>query len=411
MNNFNNKTQEWWIQKQQKDSTLQELQEDKSFVVKDGILYKTAIKSRNLQQNQVCKVVPSHLVNEIIEFYHNSQFAGHSGSNKTKSRLLQAGYWFPDMDGSITTITKRCSICQQVKGNKSGHTQLTNTSSDLPFKRVAIDHFGPLPQSENGSVHILVVIDMFSRFVELYPVKSLVPMELANSFYGQFILRHGVPEQVMLDNARTFSSEFNQELARLCGIELQFTPAYHAASNGMIEKFMKTLRSMILLYTEQAQIVSQWDKHLRVLRFVYNNTYHSSIKAIPFELVHGRTARTPLNPNVESNLPSLYRGNKTPQRYFGDQLLENLQLAFDSVLEARKLYSKEDIQVYQSGDKVMMFNFQLSTSRKPRKLSYDWLGPLRVTEVLSETRLNLKYCDSQKDVSNVHTSHLKPFYE
>lgn len=134
-------------------------------------------------------------------------------------------------------------------------------------------------------------------------------MELAKVFYEDFILRHGIPEQVLLDNAKTFASQFNQELANMCNIELLFTPAYHAASNEMVEKFMKTLRTMILIYTTQETITRDWDVHLKMLRFVYNNTYHSSNQAIPFELVHGRVARTPLVQTEEVKLPDLYKQN------------------------------------------------------------------------------------------------------
>lgn len=278
------------------DEQLVELIEssDKSFQIKDGILYKITIKPRNLKANIVCKVIPAQLVKETILFFHNSTFACHAGANKTKKQLLQAGFWFQDMDSKISNFTRSCQIYQEIKGYRSQHTQLSITASDLSFKKVAIDHFGPLPKSAYGNIHVLVVIDMFSRYVEIFPVTSLLPMELARTFYNNFILSHGFPEQVSLDNARTFFIEFNKQLAELCDIELNFTPHHHQASNGMVEKFMATLQTMILGYVNQETIVSRWDEQLRLLRFVYNNTYHASLQTSPFELVHGRLAKTPL---------------------------------------------------------------------------------------------------------------------
>lgn len=413
INNFNIQDNDWWKAQQEQDQQLQDLKEEnnKSFQTRNGVLYKVNIKPRILNKNQVCKVVPAQLIEEVVKFYHDSTFAGHSGANKTKHRLLQAGYWFQDMDDKIAKYTRACITCQRIKGNRASHTQLSTTASDLPFKKVAVDYFGPLPKSENDFVHILVVIDMFSRYVELFPVTSLMPMELARTFYNQFILRHGVPEIVMLDNATTFTSEFNRQLAALCEMELQFTPAHHQASNGMVERFMATLRTMLLVYTRQESIVTKWDEHLRLLRFVYNNMFHASIQTSPFEVVHGRRARTPLVGNTEVQLPPLYRNTTTPQRNFAEHLLENLTSAFDAILEARKLHMKEDIKTYELEEKVMLFNNKISGKRSPRKLAMDWSGPWLVTEVLSETRYNLKNEETSKCLQNIHSYHMKPFFE
>ena len=238
------------------------------------------------------------------------------------------------METTITDYTKSCQLCQKVKGNQSKQThQLSITASDLPFKKVAMDHFSPLSKTENGNVYVLLVIDMmFSRYVKVFPVASLLPMELAQALYNNYILRHGVPEQVLLDNGSTFTSEFNKQLAELCGMELQFTPAYHQASNGMVEKFMATLRQMILIYCQEETIATKWDQHLRLLRFVYNNTYHASIQTSPFELVRGRLARTPpLIQNQEVKLPPLYRNSVTPQRHFFCRLFgEQFRISFSS---------------------------------------------------------------------------------
>ncbi|KAG0733958.1 hypothetical protein G6F66_012035 [Rhizopus arrhizus] len=240
-------------------------------------------------------------------------------------------------------------------------------------------------------------------------------MELAKTFYNGFILRHGVPEICFQDNATTFASEFNRQLATFAGIELQFSPPHVASSNGLVERYMKTLRNMLLIYCNQETIKTTWDTQLRLLRFVYNNMYHAQIKTSPFELVHGRKARTPLYLTEEEQrltYPSEYRNMDTPQLYFAKELSKNLKTTFDIVFEQMNQYEEApESYGYKNNEKVLVFNMQLSSSRNPRKLAYDWHGPFIVENVLSKTRYDLKQVSTGKILKNMHISLMKPFYE
>ncbi|KAI8049286.1 hypothetical protein BDF21DRAFT_433075 [Thamnidium elegans] len=67
--------------------------------------------------------------------------------------------------------------------------------------------------------------------------------------------------------------------------------------------------------------------------------------------------------------------------------------------------------LYNINDKVMVFNNSNTSSKKPRKLAMDWSDPWSVTNILSKTRYNLKNCSSGKELTNMHSYHLKPFFE
>ncbi|KAI8880790.1 hypothetical protein K501DRAFT_190599, partial [Backusella circina FSU 941] len=140
---------------------------------------------------------------------------------------------------------------------------------------------------------------------------------------------------------------------------------------------------------------------------------HSSIKASPFELVHGRHARTPLCVSDQDlNLPPLYRNVDTPQRLFAKELSKKLELAFKTVYDNVKDFEEnQNMQVFQEGDKVMLFNMALSSKNKPRKLAFDWLGPFIIEKKLSTTRFNVKDLSSDKLLENTHVSLIKPYFE
>lgn len=220
-------------------------------------------------------------------------------------------------------------------------------------------------------------------------------MELAKTFYQGFILRHGVPEVCLQDNGTSFASEFNNEMSKFVGIELQFSPPYVAPFNGLVERFMKTLRQMILIYCNQDNIKDTWDTHLRLIRFMYNNMYHSSIEKSPFELVRGRRDRHPtFITDVEDDikLPAGYRNTDTPQFHFAKVLMSKLNDASQVVYQEIKKYGNDqEYHTFKQGDKVLTFNMKVSSTPKPRKLAFDWYGPLVIESSISNTRFNLKY--------------------
>ena len=92
---------------------------------------------------------------------------------------------------------------------------LDNTSSDFPFLRAALDFFGPLPVSLNQNKYVLVVIDCFTRYVVIYPVQSTTQDELVKVFFNRFVLRHGVPKEILTDGGPPFNSIFFTQLTKV----------------------------------------------------------------------------------------------------------------------------------------------------------------------------------------------------
>lgn len=264
----------------------------------------------------------------------------------------------------------------------------------------------------------MVVMDTFSKYVEVYPMKTTQAMEMAKVFYSQFITRHGLPVEILSDNGAPLGSEFIRELAKYMEINLLFTPPRHPESNGIVERFMRTLRQTILTYVEQPTVVTQWDSKLRMIRFVYsNNMLNQATGFSPFEIVHGRNARTTQVAMKDKNKPKLYRDTAaTPQSNFAAALKQDVDAIFEHVYTKSSTLQDDQgkVNALQVGDLVYLFNTAISTKRKPRKLSMDWLGPMKVIKVNSSTprydvlehgtRLKKKHL-------NVHISMLKKHHE
>jgi hypothetical protein len=200
-------------------------------------------------------------------------------------------------------------------------------------------------------------------------------------------------------------------------VDLKFSPPYHPQSNGLIEKFMGTLRRMILTYINPQHINSNWDRQLRIFRFIYNTTHHSTTNNTPFFLVHGREARLPLvsgkiiTPPTSSH-SSFHDENAISAEQYIDIMNENLNAAFDIIYERHKSSSPTSQQnKYSENDKVLLFNSQLSNKQqnRHRKLLLDWLGPYIVTEITSPSTVSLKDLNSSKSWKNVHVHRIKPY--
>jgi hypothetical protein len=94
------------------------------------------------------------------------------------------------------------------------HTNPFTTATYYPMERIAVDSIGPLPPDEDGNKHIIVLIDCFSRYVCLYPVKDATAKSAAKAllkFFGHF----GVPPQVLTDNGPMFVNELIEEFMKL----------------------------------------------------------------------------------------------------------------------------------------------------------------------------------------------------
>lgn len=239
-------------------------------------------------------------------------------------------------------------------------------------------------------------------------------MELASLFYYSFCMRHGIPHEILSDNGPPFGSSFITELAKFTNISILFSPAHHPESNGLVERFMKTMKQMILVYVHQEEIVKKWDVKLKIIRFTYNNMYHSSLHFSPFELVHGRMARTPIATIDNNYVPPQYRNTDTPQAHFAKALSKELHKAFQIVWDHQNQHTQNNLNnnpTYEIGQKIWVFNYKLSSQKHPRKFMYNWIGPFTITEKLSNTRFNITNDQTKKPTLNVHIDVTKPYIQ
>jgi transposase InsO family protein len=128
-----------------------------------------------------------------------------------------------------------------------------------PLQMVAMDIVGPFPESLAGNTFVLVVADYFTRWTEAYPIPNQEATTVAKKLVDQFFFRFSPPEQLHSDQGRNFESEVITEVCKLLGVVKSRTTPYHPQSDGLIERFNRTLLDMLAKAARERPF--HWEEH------------------------------------------------------------------------------------------------------------------------------------------------------
>ena len=152
---------------------------------------------------------------------------------------------------------------------------------------------GPLLQSSSGNCYIIVIIDLFSKWVEAFPIKSTDSDTLAKLVVDEVICRYGVLSCLHSDQGENLTSNLMATLCKRLNIEQSCTSAYHLQGNGQVERFNCTLEAMLATVINDHQ--TDWDLHLPKMLFAYCTALHAATGFSPFHIVFGHSPTLPVD--------------------------------------------------------------------------------------------------------------------
>ncbi|GKE32038.1 putative reverse transcriptase domain-containing protein [Tanacetum coccineum] len=165
---------------------------------------------------------------------------------------LKKLYWWPNMKAIIAEYVGKCLTCSRVKVEY----RLTKSAYFIPTKAT----------------------DSMETLTRLY-IKEIIS-------------RHGVPISIISDHDSHFTSRLWQSMQNALGTQLDMSTAYHPETDRQSERTIQTIEDMLRAYV--IDFGKGWEKHLPLVEFSYNNSYHANIKAARFKALYGRKCRSPV---------------------------------------------------------------------------------------------------------------------
>nr|GFA35338.1 reverse transcriptase domain-containing protein [Tanacetum cinerariifolium] len=198
----------------------------------------------------------------IMHESHKSKYSVHPGSDKMYQDMKKL-YWWPNMKADIATYVSKCLTCAKLLKSSQGY----NT--------------------------IWVIVDRLTKSAIFTPIRETDPMDkLARIYLKDVVMRHGIPVSIISNRDPRFASNFWRSLQNALGTRLDMSIAYHPETDGQSERTIQTLEDMLRACA--IDFGKGWVNHFPLVEFSYNNSYHASIKAAPFEALYGRKCRSPV---------------------------------------------------------------------------------------------------------------------
>ena len=351
-------------------------------------------------------VVPVGMRRDIFTQLHTSSLGGHMGIHSTVAKLRRRFYW-PGYKEDIVRWISWCDKCQKRSQPSKGRAPLQQVPVGFPMERMAVDILGPLPITDRGNKYIVVICDYFTKWTESHPLPNQEAITVADCLVTEVVLRFGAPYQLHSDQGPNFESKLFQEMCRLLGIAKTRTTAYHPQSDGLVERFNKTLQQMLSKLVNQFR--SDWDSLLPFVMAAYRSTPHRSTLVTPNRLMLGREALLPVDlmyGRVLEDRPTCPIEYVEWTRWAMEEAYEicRQQLQRAALGQAKHYNRLSREQMHKPGDWVLLFYPPLAR----QKLGLKFLGPYRVTRKLNEVNYEIEAPETKK-TKIVHINQLKPY--
>ena len=370
-----------------------------------------------------------------IKSVHN-EVIGHHGVERTYAKLVKLGENWPYMRQQIRSFIRTCPLCQKMSYLKPPITIMGyTTSSKAPMERLNIDTIGPLPQDEEGHCHIIVIIDTFTRFVEMYPAKD-TSAKIAAKAILQHSGRYGFASEILSDNGSQFVNELITELMNLLGTEHKTTLAYSKEENAIVERINKEIMRHLRIIIYSRNIVNHWVEYLPLVQRIINSNVNVRIGVSPSQILFGNALNLERNiidtneiaivahetetssmqndisnnkevhneqPNTSSNTMANWISDMLSAQREIIRVALTTQIHYDRLHMTNRHTSYENITEYPVNSYVLVEYPTNAYSRgEPTKFHSHWRGPMKV---VSNTGMEYKLLNLVTNI--VETHHIK----
>ena len=330
-------------------------------------------------------ILPSKLRREFLSVVHSGMTGGHLGKKRTAASIQARAYW-PTWSSDLDVFLKECAPCAQYhRGSAPRKAKMQTPLVGEPWIRISVDITGPHTRSSRSNQYILTLVDHFSKWAEAIPLRNHTAPTVARALVTHVFSRFGAPQQLLTDRGTEFESELFKELMRWMEIDKLRTTVFHPSCNGVVERFHRTLNSMLAKAVNESQ--RDWDERLPLVLAAYRATPHESTGMTPNKLFLGHEVRMPID--LVMGLPLENDYGRNPDDYVA-QLQRNSAEAYELVRKhlrasAERRKRNYDIKVrseqFAVGDWVFYHYPRRYQSRSP-KWQRSYTGPYLIVRMI-----------------------------
>ncbi|GFX30620.1 retrovirus-related Pol polyprotein from transposon 412 [Trichonephila clavipes] len=361
-----------------------------SLHLRNGVLYRK-FESEDGKTFRWQLVLPRSRIPEVLKELHGSPTGGHFGVMKTLHRVRERFCW-GKVRADVEQWCKSCDACSARKGPKiRSRGKLHRYNVGAPFERIAFDILGPLPRTASGNKYLLVVMDYFTKWPEVYPIPDQEAPTVAEAVVQHWISRYGVPLQLHSDQGRNFVSAVLKGVCELLGIDKTKTTPLQPQSDGMVERFNRTILNNLSLMVSKNQ--QDWDQKVPLFLLAYRSAVHETTGYSPSQMLFGRDLRLPCD---------LLFGRPPDTASSPEEYVQNLQTRFEDVhhlarerinLRTEKMKTRYDTKAtghqFKEGDKVWFYNPTRRKGLSP-KLQSHWDGPYTILKIINDVVIRIR---------------------
>nr|GEU35849.1 putative reverse transcriptase domain-containing protein [Tanacetum cinerariifolium] len=262
----------------EKNYTIHDLELGKANVVADALSRKET--SKPLRVRALVMTIGLNIPKHILSAHSKAR----KEENFINEDLLE-----------IATYVEKCLTCAKVKVEYQKPSGLL-VQPEIPqwkWENITMDFVTKLPRTTTDQDTIWVIVDRLTKSAYFLSMREDDTLKkLTIQYLKEVVSRHGVIVSIISDRDGKFTLHFWKSLHKVLGTRLDMSTGYHPQTNGQNEKTIQTLKDMLRACVLEFR--KGWDKHLPLVEFSYNNSYHTSIKAAPFEVLYGHKCRSPI---------------------------------------------------------------------------------------------------------------------